>query len=188
MTQDSQSEERRAHWDRRHAAVGIEDDVEPYPLFADHQHLFPDSGTALEIACGRGRGSVWLAKRGLVVDAVDFSPVAVEMATDYAAAHGVAGRCNVRVHDLNEGLPSGPQADVVVCYLFRDPSLDASMIDRVRRGGLLAIAVLSEVGAGPGRFRAAQGELSRAFSKLDILASGEADGYAWLIGQRTSSA
>ncbi|MCV7002813.1 hypothetical protein H7J34_21825, partial [Mycolicibacterium alvei] len=40
----------------------------------------------------------------------------------------------------------------------------------------LAICVLSEVGAQPGRFRAAAGELEAAFAGLEALAAGECDG------------
>ena len=58
------------------------------------------------------------------------------------------------------------------------------MTERLRPGGLLAICVLSEVGATPGRFRAAPGELRTAFSTLDEIAAGEADGQAWLIARR----
>ena len=50
------------------------------------------------------------------------------------------------------------------------------MIDRLARGGLLAVAVLSEVGPGPGPFRVRPGELLDAFGKLGVFVQGEADG------------
>ncbi len=179
----------RDHWDRRYAERGIDDleEIGPYPLFVDHADLFPSEGTALEIACGRGRGAVWLATRGMSVAAVDLSPVAVDLARTYAQNCGVAARCSFGVHDLDCGLPAGDSVDLVLCHLFRDPSLDAALVDRLRPGGLLAVGVLSEVGARPGRFRARPGELREAFGSLEILGAGESSGYAWLIGRRPSS-
>ena len=42
----------------------------------------------------------------------------------------------------------------ILCHKFRDRRLDQAIIERLAPGGLLAIAVLSEVGAAPGPFRA----------------------------------
>lgn len=116
---------------------------------------------------------------------VDLSPVAVGLAQEHATALGLVDRCVFRVVDLDEGLPDGPAVDVVLCHLFRDSRLDAAVVDRLVPGGLLAIAVLSEVGAAAGRHRVPAGELRRAFGpRLHVLADGEADGRAWLLGRR----
>jgi hypothetical protein len=95
----------------------------------------------------------------------------------------VADRCRFEVQDLDNGLPDGPPVDLLFIYLFRDSRLDSAVVDRLAPGGVLATACLSEVGAGPGQFRAKSGELMRAFGSLEILAEGEADGMAWLIGR-----
>lgn len=176
----------RTHWDDRYAGVGPVplDDIGLPERFAAHEAAFPTSGHALELACGTGRTAVWLAARGLHVIAVDVSPVAIDLAQDLARRAGVGHRCDLRVADLDEGLPAGPPADVIVCHLFRDPRLDGALVDRLAPGGLLAIAVLSEVGAEPGRFRARPGELLDAFGTLDVLDAGEADGTAWLLGRK----
>jgi hypothetical protein len=59
------------------------------------------------------------------------------------------------------------------------------MMERLRPGGLLAVAVLSEVGEGPGAFRAQPGELHDAFSDdLDGLSEGERDGMAWILARK----
>jgi hypothetical protein len=57
------------------------------------------------------------------------------------------------------------------------------MIDRLAQGGLLAIAVLSEVDAAPGPFRATVGELPAAFAELELVAAGEGHGQAWLLAR-----
>ncbi|ANW64817.1 SAM-dependent methyltransferase [Mycobacterium sp. djl-10] len=171
----------RAHWDARYKQPGP---TEPglSEVFAPYLDLFPTTGVALDIACGRGAAAVWLARRGMSVTGVDVSPVAMAQARALADAHGV--RCRFEVVDLDDGLPPGPPLDVVVCQRFRDARLDAAIVDRLTPGGLLAISALSEVGAGPGRFRVPAGELVRAFAGLTVEAAGEADGLAWLLARR----
>ena len=120
----------------------------------------------------------------MIVHGFDLSPVAVDLATECARLAGVSDRCRFEVHDLDEGLPEGDPVDLVLCYLFREADIDAAMIERVRPGGLLAVGVLSEVGAEPGRFRAKAGELTEAFASLELIEAGESDGYAWLISRR----
>jgi SAM-dependent methyltransferase len=173
-------------WDRRYAEDGVSplDESGPPPEFAAHEELFPTEGNALELACGRGRTAVWLAGRGMDYRGVDISPVAIDLAHQLVAHQGLSERCRFEVHDLDDGLPPGPQVELLFCYLFRDPTLDQAMVDRLKPGGLLATAVLSEVGAEPGRFRARPGELRDAFGTLEILVDDEGDGKAWLIGRR----
>jgi SAM-dependent methyltransferase len=180
----------RSRWDERYCGR------EPVPLeavaaptaFADLLDRFPSSGAALDLACGDGRGAVWLARRGLDVMAVDVSPEAIVLADDLVRRAGVDARCRLTVADLDEGLPPGPPVDVVLCHLFNAPHLDEAVVDRLRPGGLLAVAVLSEVGAGPGRFRARPGELLDRFGgrdELELLDHREADGVARLLARRT---
>lgn len=158
--------------------------VGPPAFLASHAHLLPTAGRALDLACGQGLGAVWLARRGLDVSGFDVSAVAIGQAREAARAAGVGDRCRFDVFDLDDGLPAGPPADVILCHKFRDRRLDGAIIGRLAPGGLLAISALSEVGAAPGPFRAAPGELSAAFAELERIAGGEGDGQAWLLGRR----
>lgn len=124
---------------------------------------------------------MWLAKRGMDYRGVDISPVAVGLARELTERSGVARRCSFEVFDLDEGLPPGPPVDLILCYLFRDRRLDRALVDRLVPGGILAVAVLSEVGHGPGEFRALPGELRAAFGHLDVLDEGEKQGVAWIL-------
>jgi SAM-dependent methyltransferase len=176
----------RARWDARYAEVHsvATDSITLPEVFRPFVAQFPSAGSALDVACGDGAAAVWLASRGMDVLGVDVSPVAVRRAAQLAAAAGVADRCRFVVADLDEGLPAGPRADVILCLAFRDARLDAEMTARLAPGGLLAASALSEVGGHTGRFRVAAGELDRAFGHLDVLASGEGDGRAWLLARR----
>ncbi|MDF3338107.1 class I SAM-dependent methyltransferase [Mycolicibacterium septicum] len=178
------SEKDRVRWDAAYTSRGgPAGEPAPPPAFAAHTDAFPARGTALDLACGQGLGSVWLARRGLDVWGVDVSAIAVEQATELAARCGVASHCRFDVVDLDDGLPPGPRVDVVICHRFRDSRLDDPIVKRLAPGGLLAVCALSEVGAAPGRFRAAPGELVSAFAGLDVIAAGEGDGEAWLLAR-----
>ncbi len=145
------------------------------------EHLLPAGGRALDVACGRGAVSVWLAARGLTVDAVDVSATALA-AGAALAADGVRWWR----HDLDTGLPAGCSGpyDVIVCQRFRDPALYPLLTAALGDGGLLVVTVLSEVGEGPGPWRATAGELLTAFGDLDVLAHGEGDGEASIVARR----
>lgn len=156
----------------------------PPPAFAHVEHLFPAEGAALEVACGRGRGAVWIAGRGMDYWGVDVSAVGIDLARKLTSLYGVADHCRFDVVDLDEGLPAGPPVDLLFSHLFRDPRLDRAMIERLAPGGLLAVAVLSEVGAGPGEFRARPGELRDAFGSLEIVDEGEGEGMARILARR----
>lgn len=185
----------RRRWDERYARLAPEalggaelgvvelGVVEPPDFLAPHVDLFPSAGHALDVACGQGRAAVWLASRGLHVRGLDISRVAIGHARDLARRRGVGDRCRFDVVDLDGGLPAGPPVDVIVCNKFRDPRLDQALIRRLSPGGLIALSVLSEVGAGPGPFRAVAGELPAAFAQLEVLAADEADGAAWLLAR-----
>lgn len=80
-----------ARWNARYRDAG--DDylfgIEPNHFLARRAHLFRDGHSALSVADGEGRNSVWLAEQGLKVTAVEISPVAVAKARKLAAGRGV---------------------------------------------------------------------------------------------------
>lgn len=181
------TDEDRERWNERYSSAA---DPVGRPIapavprhLADHAHRFPTSGTALEVACGTGAGCLWLARRGLDVIGVDVSAVAIDAATEAAHRFDVSNRCRFVVADLDDGLPDTPPLDLIMCHRFRNPTLYEPMIARLAVGGVLAIAVLSEVGSAPGRFRAEPGELRRAFGdRFDVVVDSEGSGTAVLIG------
>ncbi len=179
------SVEDRLRWDERYRSRGpaTVEAIELPSVFAAHADEFPTAGRALDVACGGGIAAVWLARRGLEVWGWDVSPVAVDQARELARLAGVAVQCRFDVVDLDDGLPPGPPADVIVCHKFRARTLDPDLVARLAPGGLLAISALSEVGAVPGPFRAEPGELRTAFSGLEIVDAGEGGGEAWLLGR-----
>ena len=131
---------------------------------------------------------MWAARRGLVVVALDVSPVAIEATSQLAADHGVGGLVDARVADLDAGLPAGLGSfDLVICQRYRQPDLIAPLADALVAGGVLVASVLSAVGAdAPGRFHASAGELEGTVRSagLTVERSVEADGVALIVARR----
>lgn len=86
-----------SHWNARYRDAG--DDylfgIEPNHFLARRADLFAEGRTALSVADGEGRNSVWLAEQGLEVCAIEISPVAVAKAHKLSAARGVAVKFEV---------------------------------------------------------------------------------------------
>ena len=180
----------RERWDGRYAGRELVEPVPPDALVAaDLVDIVPTSGRALDVACGLGAQSVWLARRGLDVVSLDVSEVAIDATRRLAAAHDVVQRVDAHRVDLDTGLPDDISGlDIIVCQRFRDVAMYRQLIERLRVGGTLVLTVLSEVGAdSAGPFHAPAGELTEAVASLpvDVIHQIEADGQASLVAHRT---
>lgn len=177
-------------WDARHRDARTPTPQPPDALLGrpDLVERLPASGVALDVACGLGAQTLWLAGRGLHVVALDVSPVAVAAVVDAAATAGLSDRIDAAVADLDAGLPLGPgSVDVVVCQRFRQPALYLRFVDVLRPAGIGIVTVLSEVGAdAPGTFHAPPGELLEAFDRPDtnVLHHDERAGQATVVFRR----
>jgi SAM-dependent methyltransferase len=115
----------------------------PNPLLVEvAERLTP--GSAVDLGCGPGGDTIWLAQRGWQVTAVDISRTAVEGVLTRAAELGVADRVSAEQHDLARTFATGT-FDLVSAQYFHTPlPLDRSRALRtaaqaLRPGGLLLI-------------------------------------------------
>ena len=177
-------------WNARYAGQPVADPRPPDALTAAGLvDLVATSGRALDVACGAGGQSVWLAQRGFDVVALDASDTAIDLTRAAATAGGVGDRVDARVADLDTGIPADLDGfDVIVCQRFRGIDLYDAFVTRLVPGGLAVVTVLSRTGAeSPGPFHAPSGELLRAFTRPDaeILHHLESDGQESLILRRS---
>ena len=92
-------------------------------------------GTALDLAAGEGRNSVWLAKEGWKVDAVDWSDVALDKGRELARHEDVTVWFTRA--DLREWWPPAEAYDLVVVAYLQLPYLERH---GVWRGAARAVA------------------------------------------------
>lgn len=188
------AEEDAARWDARYAGLDDRRVSAQMPIalmHADESVLaeLPVSGAALDVGSGLGAQTLWLAERGMHVEALDVSRTAMTSLMVAATAAGFAERVVGSVHDLDSGIPAGLGLfDVIVCQRFRAPHLYESLLAHLRPGGWLIMTVLSETGASdPGEFHAPPGELTLFFDRpgCSLAAHHEADGEESIVLRST---
>jgi SAM-dependent methyltransferase len=78
----------RAAWDERYSTDELIWKADPNRFLVKETEAF-EPGRALDVACGEGRNSVWLASRGWRVTGVDFSHAGLAKAARLATERGV---------------------------------------------------------------------------------------------------
>jgi len=132
-------------WDERYRARELVWPAEPNRWVVEEvRGLTP--GRALDLACGEGRNSLWLAGEGWDVTGVDFSAVALERAARLAAQRGdsVVRRVHWIQADVTTYEPQpGSQDLVVISYLHLPPPGRGQVFRRAARalrpGGHLVV-------------------------------------------------
>ncbi len=132
-------------------------------------------GRALDLACGPGRHTLYLAERGWRVTAVDGSPVAIEHLRVRARAK--QRDIDARLADLERGEFEIPADafDLIVVFRYLQRDLIPAIQRAVRPGGVV-IAVARLAGSDQPKgvpTRAAPGELREFFAAWKILHSFE---------------
>ena len=132
------AESDRLKWDQRYSQfTGI--GQEPASWLVDVSDEIPYLGRALDIAAGNGRLSLWLAKRGLDVLAVDISSVGLELARQTAEAKG--HMIETLSLDLEtQSLPEGP-FDVITCFHYWQRDIFPMIRERLRPEGVFVAEV-----------------------------------------------
>jgi SAM-dependent methyltransferase len=178
-------------WDRKHAAASPSIGA-PSAVLLTCESRLPRTGRALDVACGLGANALHLAARGLVVDAVDVSGVALAR----LAAAARAARLEVRIRpvrmDLDApafGAAAAGAYAVVLCLSFLDRRLLPLLPTLLAPSGwLLFEAFHAGYRARRPEFRREwlldRGEAARAFPALDVVDCGEDDARAWVLARR----
>jgi tellurite methyltransferase len=129
-----------------------------------------EPGSALDLACGTGRNSIWLAEHGWTVTAVDGSSAAIEILNRRAIERGLAAGASVV--DLEGGdLRIAPDSwDLILkCYYLQRGLLPAVRAG-VRPGGVAVVIVhMALPGERTTYKHAAPGELRGYFADWEVL-------------------
>ena len=139
-------------------------------VLVENQHLLPETGTALDLACGLGANAVVLAKQNLTVFAWDVSSVAIEKLTQISDSQKLS--INAEVHDALANPPTPNSLDVILVSRFLERNLATPIMEALRPGGLLFYQTFCVEGNQNGprnpAFLLANGELLDLFAELTV--------------------
>jgi len=170
------SAEDRRRWNQRYATAttgASQTAPEAAMVLSANQHLLPQRGCALDLACGRGGNALLLARHGLQTEAWDIAEAALSQLQQQAADEGLTLR--TRPIDLDsEPLPQAAFEVICVSGFLKRP-LCPAISAALKPGGVLFYQTFTQRRAsdvsGPSNpeFLLAPGELRQLFDDLELL-------------------
>lgn len=168
---------RRHAWTGARAGAALSGTAHAAGWVTDHVALLPGGARVLDVACGHGRHARWLARRGLLVHAIDRDAEALR------SLHADAPDVVTTLVDLETDPPpdlghSRYDGIVVVNYLHRP--LFPALLAALAPGGHLIYETFTLAQASRGRptnpaFLLRPGELRELVAPLTIVDSREGD-------------
>ncbi|MEO5697092.1 MAG: class I SAM-dependent methyltransferase [Burkholderiaceae bacterium] len=130
-------------WNRRFATDDFLFGTSPNDWLRTHAAVWQRGDRVLCVADGEGRNSVWLAQRGLMVDAFDISEVGVAKARRFAADQGVNVKFAVADCDAYAWPQGGCDGVAAIFVQFADPlmrdRLFAAIVRSLKPGATLVL-------------------------------------------------
>lgn len=130
-------------WNSRYSTDEYIFGTEPNRWLHQHADVLPAQGRVLCVADGEGRNSVWLASRGLEVDAFDVSAIGIEKARRLAIQKGVSVHYTLADCDGFAWPAQTYDAVVAIFVQFADPAMRArlfnNMMTSLKPGGLVLL-------------------------------------------------
>lgn len=132
-----------ATWNRRFAQSKYLFGEAPNEWLREQACVWSPGDRVLCVADGEGRNSVWLAGRGLAVDAFDIAEVGVAKARSFAAAKGVMVNFAIADCDSYPWPESAYDGVAAIFIQFADPAMRATLFANIIRclkpGGTLVL-------------------------------------------------
>lgn len=128
------SEEDRSKWDQRYAEDSHRKRTQPGEFIAQWIDRVT-VGKALDVACGLGQKSMFLAETGFQVDAIDVSAIGLERASQQAVAQGLD--INWVQHDLDQPYDFSQKYDLILVMWYVDLPLIRRLCEQLAPGGYL---------------------------------------------------
>ncbi len=125
----------RSDWDDRYATGDIPWDIgEPLDYLVEFVRSRPVlPGRALDVGCGTGTNSIWMARQGFNVLGVDISSIAIDQAREKMGDSDLPARFDT-LDFLNEPVPGGPFdfiVDVGCFHIFDEADVRSRFAERV---------------------------------------------------------
>jgi len=161
-------EQDRTKWNARYAAESLLLGPHPSSFLAERidwvESLVPGR-KALDIACGEGRNSIFLARRGFTVTGIDISEEGLAKAARWAIEEGL--EISFLRADL-EGYVFTGNYNLILNFNFLLRDLIPKMVDALTPGGIILFDTILDSPAVPGvhrkEFLLQPGELAAIFA------------------------
>lgn len=121
-------------WNTIYSQLDITD-ASVVSVLSEHAFLLPQTGAALDLACGLGNNAIFLAQQGLTVTALDISSLAIDKLKNYTRQHQPT--INAYQQQVTPDSLEPNSYDVIVVSRFLDRTLMNAIIDALRTNGLL---------------------------------------------------
>ncbi len=164
--------EDKARWNEKYLNKPMPDEVSE--IVKKNLHL-ARKGRALDIACGMGRNTHYLAHHGFEIDAVDLSDFALSKVKAMDAIHKIEA-------DLDNYEFQCDAYDLIVKINYLDRNMFPKIIKALKKGGLFIYETFVETATGEGYhnptnpdFHLKIEELLQAFEALEIISYQEKD-------------
>jgi 2-polyprenyl-3-methyl-5-hydroxy-6-metoxy-1,4-benzoquinol methylase len=158
-------------WDEIYAKQGCSS-LMPASVLAEHTFLLPETGVALDLACGLGANAFLLAEYGLEVQAWDISAAAIAKVQQLAQEKGLEVAA-LQVDIQKNSLPEN-SFDVIVITRFLDRTVCREIMAALKPEGLLFYQTYTrqKITDSPPHnpdFLLAENELLSLFSPLKVI-------------------
>ena len=189
-------EQARRKWNRRYSEA-LSGKPGACTALREYAFLLPETGTALDLACGRGGNALFLARRGLRAHAWDISEEAIGTLVREAEAEGLCLETAIR--DVQESPPALGTFDVICVSFYLERGISGALIEALRPNGLLFYQTflhekVTDEGPNNPAYRLDPNELLEMFAQLHVLTYQELGRVgdtgqgvrdtAWLVAQK----
>jgi tellurite methyltransferase len=160
----------REKWNKRYRGGAYAERLHPSAILEHWIDSIP-VGRAMDVACGAGRNTLYLAQRGFKVDAIDISGEALERARTAAAQMHLD--VNWLEHDLDEKLELDTSYQLILIVRYVNLPLVRQMATNLAPGGFLVceqhlLTAADVIGPTNPAFRVSPGDLVAAAEGLHV--------------------
>jgi tellurite methyltransferase len=134
----------RTKWDERYKGEEFALGTDPSPYLAENIDLIKllaPGKKALDIACGEGRNSIFLAREGFEVTGLDISKAGLEKALKWMERENLS--IDFRIQDL-EGYEFTETYDLIINFNFLLRDLIPKSVGALRAGGVIVFDTIMD--------------------------------------------
>lgn len=110
----------------------------PAKLLVEHIHLLPEGGKILDVAMGKGRNAIYLARKGFHVTGLEINEEAIKTCKTEAEKEGLSIEIrHTDLEDLSSYELESSYYDGVICFFYLQRNLIPRLKETLKPGGYI---------------------------------------------------